>query len=163
MVDVEGEWGRSAEAGFTDALTGLPNRAGFEAILDHEERRCRRYAGDPAVFVIDLAPSDGRMVQDDVVSAAAATVSSSIRDTDAVARVDRARLAVLATHCDDPAFLAARLKLWLDVAGIQASVRGRPRGDDLVEAWQEISRGSSPELSVERDGGAGGCWEGPGG
>jgi hypothetical protein len=148
MVHVEGEWDRSEEIGFTDALTGLPNRAGFEAILDHEERRCRRYGGDPAVFVIDLTPADGRMVAKDI-GAAATTVSSSIRDTDALARVDRGRLAVLATHCDDPAFLAGRLKLWLELAGIHASVRGRRRGDDLLESWREMS--SSPQPSVERD------------
>ena len=157
MVDVEGECGRSAEAGFTDALTGLPNRVGFEAILDHEERRCRRYAGDPAVFVIDLAPADGRMAEDDVVRGAAATVSSSIRDTDALARVDRARLAVLATQCDDPGFLAGRLKLWLELDGFHASVRGRRRGDDLLESWREIDRGPTPEPTGERDRRTGGC------
>ena len=96
------------------------------------------------------------MVGEDIC-AAAATVSSSIRDTDALARVDRARLAVLATQCDDPAFLVGRLKLWLELAGIPASVRGRPRGDDLVESWREIDGGPSPEPSVERDRRTGDC------
>jgi diguanylate cyclase (GGDEF)-like protein len=128
----------SGETDVTDGLTGLPNRRGFEVIIDNEERRCRRYDGTPAVFVIELADGDGE-VADDVLRTAAATLATAIRDTDVLARVGGDVFALLATNCDEEGikFLAGRLKLWLEIAGIPASVRARRRVTDLQLAWRE--------------------------
>jgi len=127
----------SREANVTDGLTGLPNRRGFEAVVDNEERRCRRYNGNPAVVVIQLA--DEAVTADAVLRSAAATLATAIRDTDVLARVGDGVFAVLATSCDEDGvgFLAGRLKLWLEIAGIPASVRWRQRITDLQHAWRE--------------------------
>jgi diguanylate cyclase len=132
----------SGETVVTDRVTGLPNRAGFEAVIDNEERRCRRYSGNPAVFVVELAADDAG--RDDVVRQAASTLATAIRDTDVLARVGPGAFALLATHCDEDGmrFLAGRLKLWLEIAGIPASVRARRRVSDLRQAWDEAYSGS---------------------
>src|SRR2546430_5499734 len=128
----------SGEANVTDGVTGLPNRRGFEAVSESEEARCRRYDGNPAVFVIELTDEDVA-VADDVLRMAATTLATAIRDTDVLARVGGDLFAVLATNCDEDGigFLAGRLKLWLEIAGIPASVRSRRRVTDLQQAWRE--------------------------
>src|SRR2546430_12035898 len=122
----------SGEANVTDGVTGLPNRRGFEAVIENEERRCRRYDGNPAVFVIELTDEDVA-VADDVLRMAATTLATAIRDTDVLARAGGGLFAVLATNCDGGAIwvLAGRVKTWRGLAGIPGACRAVGAAPDL--------------------------------
>lgn len=133
-----------------DDLTGLPNRAGWESVLDMEERRCRRYGGNPGVVAVDVksSPSGTGRVAPAVLRLVAETLGRASRDTDAVARVGDRLFAVLATEGGEGvAFLEERLRRALEDVGVAASVHARARRSwtDLGEAWRRAeSAAGSP-------------------
>jgi len=98
----------------TDWLTGLPNRRGFLAVAEAEERRSRR-SGRP--FSIALADLDrfkevndahGHATGDLVLQAACATVRAALREQDLVARWGGEELILLLPETPaDGAFAAA--------------------------------------------------------
>src|SRR2546428_12602018 len=88
----------SGEANVTDGVTGLPNRRGFEAVIENEERRCRRYDGNPAGFVIELADEDVA-VADDVLRKAAAPLPTALPDPHALPPVGGGPFSVLPPKC----------------------------------------------------------------
>ena len=120
-----------------DHETGLPDGVGWNAVLEAEELRIRRYGGTHGLIVVRLT------VTPDVVSVhrVAHALAGSIRDIDLLARIDEATFAVLALHCDDLTSVVSRIHGALDTA--RASSRSRvdamPAGTDLRAAWAVLT------------------------
>jgi len=121
----------------TDDPTGLPDRVGWEAVLEVEEQRSRRHGGDHALVLVGLAgPVDGHRA-----AQAAGAITASIRDVDFVALIDHQTFAVLALYCQDIAALVGRLRRSFSAAGLSADtlVDARPAGADLRATWRAMA------------------------
>lgn len=87
-----------------DALTGLRNRARFEEDLEQQLARCRRYGERAALLLLDLddfkALNDehGHRAGDDALRHVAATLTTSVRESDIVARWGGDEFVVLAPN-----------------------------------------------------------------
>jgi diguanylate cyclase len=129
---------RAETGGVRDELTGLANRQGWDRVLRAEEARAKRYGSPAAIVSIDLEGLD-RAADDEAVMLAARTVVAATRDSDIVARLSGAELAVLAVECDDRALeaLVRRLEDQLGAAGVPAVVGAAVRtpGGTLEQAW----------------------------
>ena len=116
-----------------DELTGLPDRVGWEAILEVEEQRSRRHGGDHGLVLVQLAePVDSGMV-----GRAAGAIGATVRDVDFVAVIDHQTFAVLALHCGDIPALVWRLRRAFALTGLPAAsvCDARPAGTDLRATW----------------------------
>ena len=91
-----------------DALTGLVNRAGFDAELSERLRACQREGGRLGVLDIDVdgfkAINDrhGHRVGDELLRLFAARLQAGVRDADVVARLGGDEFAVLIDHTTQP-------------------------------------------------------------
>lgn len=138
-----------------DEVTGLANRRGFLEMLRMEERRRARYGGSPTLMMVDVESSVGRLQPDERPGALlqiAAVLADATRDTDTLGRVDDFRFALLAIGAgDESAPITGRLRLFLEIRGVQATVTvGRP--GDLQQAWRELEGPAArPTLRVVRD------------
>lgn len=131
----------------TDALTGLYNRRGWDALVAAEESRCKRYGSPACVLSIDLDElkkvndTQGHNRGDDLIRKAADVLRAEVRQQDIVARVGGDEFAVLAVECDaaDGHALVERLLTAFQAAGVRASVGMslRDPGCTLMEAWHE--------------------------
>ena len=141
-----------------DEVTGLANRRGFLEMLRMEERRRVRYGGSPTLMMVDVersvAPLDpserpGALLQ------IAAVLADATRDTDTLGRVDDYRFALLAIGAEaTPAPITGRLRLFLEMRGVQAAVTvGRP--GSLDDAWRELDGAARPALRLVSDAGEG--------
>lgn len=80
------------ELASTDELTGLPNRREFEARLDQELKRLRRYGGTGTVAILDVDnfkvfnDTHGHLQGDQVLKGLASLMRERLRTTDVVAR-----------------------------------------------------------------------------
>jgi diguanylate cyclase (GGDEF)-like protein len=83
-----------------DPLTGLLNRRRFRAELEDRVAFGSRYGGRCAVVVLALADADGSAPADEAVQRAAAVVAARVRETDAVAKLAGAEIAVLLPQGD---------------------------------------------------------------
>ena len=120
-----------------DGHTGLPNRLSWEAVLEVEGQRSRRYGGDHGLVLIQLTgPVDGRLSR-----TAADALGVTVRDVDFLAAVDRRTFAVLALHCQDIPALVDRLRQAFTAAGIPGATvfDGRPAGVDLRKTWMAMA------------------------
>jgi diguanylate cyclase (GGDEF)-like protein/PAS domain S-box-containing protein len=92
-----------------DALTGLANRAGLNDEIRRALAATRRSNSHTAVLMIDLDrfknvnDTLGHGVGDDLLRAAAARLSSHVRDNDLIARVGGDEFVVVLRELDDPA------------------------------------------------------------
>lgn len=131
----------------SDALTGLPNRRGWQTGLHREDLRRARHGHDVAVVVVDLdelKPVNdqfGHAVGDQVIRAAAETLRGVIRGEDLLARTGGDEFSILAVHCTGGVeSIRQRVVAGLAEAGVRASVGAalaqRPDGD-LMAAWQQ--------------------------
>jgi hypothetical protein len=132
-----------------DHETGLPDGVGWNAVLEAEELRIRRYGGTHGLIVVQLT------VPPDVgsVHKVAHALAGAIRDIDLLARIDQATFAVLALHCDDLTSVVSRIHGALDTA--RASSRSRvdamPAGADLRGAWAVLTaERAAPAISPAR-------------
>lgn len=107
-----------AGGGGTDPLTGLSDRAMFEARLAAAIDRPARRRGGCAVLLVDLEGIRavnqvlGHAIGEDLLRAAARRLQAAVRDGDLVARMAGEEFAVLQSEVTDPvqaAALAARL------------------------------------------------------
>ena len=131
----------------TDALTQLANRRAWDAQLQREEERCRRYGHPAAVLVVDLDnlktvnDRDGHEAGDRLVIQTALVLREAAREVDMVARLGGDEFGILAVECDaaGAAALAGRARELLQQQGIQASVgmSYRVPSTGLAGAWQE--------------------------
>src|SRR4051812_19888863 len=83
----------------------------------------------------------------------AAVLADATRDTDTLGRVDDYRFALLAIGAGStPAPITGRLRLFLELRGIQATVTVGSHGD-LQEAWRELDGSPRTALRLVRDDG----------
>ena len=80
-----------------DELIGLPNHDAWALMLCREEARCARYGSTAAVLALALDDDTG---EDDLVLRTAITLSSVLRPSDVIARMDATAFAVLLVECD---------------------------------------------------------------
>jgi diguanylate cyclase len=118
-----------------DPVTGLRNRRGWDAAVEQEDTRCRRYGATASVLVLELDPERS---PEDQVTRCADVLARSCRPGDVLARVGTREFAVLALECDLVAARAlhARLRVELRNAGLAAatSVATRRAGESLADA-----------------------------
>jgi diguanylate cyclase (GGDEF)-like protein len=129
------------DAALYDALTGLPNRAHFEARL---EEVCRAHQGEPGGFALLFLDLDGfKAINDDhghatgdaVLREAAVALKSSLRDADLIARLGGDEFVVLL-----PSLRDAEHDVQLISASIQGAL-GRPRTINGVDLCIRTSVG----------------------
>ena len=124
-----------------DEVTGLANRRGFLEMLRMEERRRARYGGSPVLMVVDVERSVAcldREGRSEALLQIAAVLADATRDTDTLGRVDDFRFALLAIGTgSEPLPIAGRLRLFLEMRGVQAAVTTASSGS-LNEAWREL-------------------------
>jgi diguanylate cyclase (GGDEF)-like protein len=130
--------GADTDSVLMDELTGLFNRRGWELLLGREEARCVRYGSTAAVVVVELDAAD-----DALLPLAAQVLSSAVRPSDVVARLDGDALAVLLLECDraTAAGVRDRVEAELAAAGLPASagLASRGRGVPLQAAASAAS------------------------
>jgi diguanylate cyclase (GGDEF)-like protein len=108
----------------TDALTGLANRRAFDAVLEREVERARRYRRPLSLVLLDLDhfkmvnDTHGHAVGDAVLTTAATIIAALIRGTDTAARVGGEEIALLLpeTTIDGAVEFADRVRSALEQA-----------------------------------------------
>ena len=119
-----------------DPVTGLRNRRGWDAAVEQEDTRCRRYGAVASVLVLALEPGSSTHEQ---IAVCADVLARSCRPGDVLARLGTCEFAVLALECDLVAARAlhARLRVQLRTAGLPAAtaVATRRAGERLADAW----------------------------
>jgi GGDEF domain-containing protein len=137
-----------------DEVTGLANRRGFLEMLKMEERRRARYGGSPTLMIVDVERSVARLAaaeQPEALVQIAAVLADAIRDTDTLGRVDDYRFGLLAIGAGSaPAPITGRLRLFLEMKGVQANVTVGSPGD-LEQAWRELDGSPRPALRLIRN------------
>lgn len=138
-----------AEA-FTDALTGLYNRRGWDQLLAEEEESCASYGFPASVVVIDLDnlktvnDSLGHGAGDDLIQRAGEILRQETRKHDVLARIGGDEFVVLCTECSamQGQWLGERLHQALLQDQVLASVGVAPRHPSrgLKAAWAEADR-----------------------
>jgi diguanylate cyclase (GGDEF)-like protein len=112
-----------AGGGGTDPLTGLSDRAMFEARLAAALDRPARRRGGCAVLLVDLEGIRavnqvlGHAVGEDLLRAAARRLQAAVRDADLVSRMAGEEFAVLQSEVADPAHAASLAARLVDLLG----------------------------------------------
>jgi len=136
---------------FTDAMTGLYNRAGWDQLMTKEER-CRRHGSSCAVIMVDLDAlkqvndAQGHTAGDDLIVRTAQALHQAARTEDVVARLGGDEFGIIGVNCDRAGGEALRMRVLmvLEQGGIKASVglamRDPCRGisQALVQADQKM-------------------------
>ena|GEM_PF-4107530 len=137
-----------------DEVTGLANRRGFIEMLKMEERRRARYGGSPTLMIVDVERSVARLAPEarpEMLVQVAAVLADAIRDTDTLGRIDDYRFGLLAIGAGSaPTPITGRLRLFLEMKGVQATVAVGAPGD-LEEAWRQLDGPARPALRVVRN------------
>jgi len=145
--------GMGEDVPVVDEVTGLANRRGFLEMLNMEERRRARYGGSPTLMMVDVERSVGRLAPAEQPAALleiAAVLADATRDTDTLGRVADYRFALLAIGAGSaPAPIAGRLRLFLEMKGVQAVVTAAAHGS-LEEAWRALDGAPRPTLRLVR-------------
>ena len=138
---------------FSDALTGLPNRARFNDIVASEAASRREHGGGFAVLLVDLDrfklvnDTLGHAIGDALLRKAADRLTSAASDGDVVARLGGDEFAVLQADVRNPAdahALAARI---VDLIGRPFLIDGQP-----VNVGASVGVAIAPADSDEPDG-----------
>jgi diguanylate cyclase (GGDEF)-like protein len=119
----------SRELAEIDALTALPNRRRFEADIEQEWDRCRRYGRPMSVVMVDLDhfkelnDTNGHLYGDEVLHGAARAMSDVLRTSDTAYRYGGEEFVVLLreTALDDALAVAERLRAAIE----HVSLHGR--------------------------------------
>lgn len=108
---------------YHDALTGLPNRALFDEIVDQQIAICQRTESCLAILYIDLdgfkAVNDtyGHATGDELLAAVAARIKAEVRSSDIVVRLggDEFAIALISAGAEAAAAIARKLanSFWL--------------------------------------------------
>jgi GGDEF domain-containing protein len=135
----------SEDGSVVDQETGLPNREGWNALLEAEEQRAKRHGGVHGLVLVELelTATDGGFVEQ-----VAAALTQSLRETDHLARVDRRTFGVLALHCDSLGTVIDRIRDALEgteAVPVVASIDGRAAGPNLRTTWWEMTTGAEVE------------------
>ena len=153
-----------------DVLTGLANRAEFNARLEEASRRLKRNGGSVTVMMIDLdrfkAVNDtlGHLAGDQLLSEVARRLQSTVRDTDVLARLGGDEFAIIQEGGADQREGAVALALRIieaisapfDLNGQEVAVGtsiGIAMGpDDGVEPGELLKRADLALYSVKSSG-----------
>ena len=129
-----------------DQLTGLANRRGWIAALEHEQSRCSRHGSPAGILVLDLDDlkqvndAGGHAAGDELIALCAEVLRVTSRPGDTVARTGGDEFAVLAVECDATAVraLEVRLRVQLGAAGVRAATGSAARLADehLADTWR---------------------------
>ena len=130
-----------------DELTGLPNHDAWALMLGREEARCARYGSTAAVLALALDDDTG---EDDLVLRTAITLSSVLRPSDVIARMDATAFAVLLVECDRATAVRVshRIERELAAAGAPSSVGVASRGRGVP--LQAAANAAGAALDVRR-------------
>lgn len=144
----------------TDALTGVLNRRGWEALCEREEQRARDLGAALAVLVLDLDDlkrvndSRGHAAGDALIRSAADTLRGALREDAALARTGGDEFAVLlpGTTAHEVQAVEQRLRAALDAAGIRASCGHAERKPyrGLAEACQRADAAMYADKQARR-------------
>ncbi len=139
----------SEDRSVVDAQTGLPNREGWEAVLEAEEQRARRYGGVHGLVMIQLGVTGAGGAP---AEQAALTLGGSLRESDFLARIDHRTFGILALHCDALETVVRRLRVALETAEVPlaALIDARAAGTDLLATWSAMATGSEPATPTAR-------------
>ena len=129
----------------TDEMTQLYNRRGWQRLLDSEEERCHRYGHPAAVLIADLDglkqvnDLEGHAAGDELISRAAAALSSAARSSDIVARLGGDEFGILSIECNYACSqsLLARVQKALQDAELKGSIglSLRHHSEGISSAW----------------------------
>lgn len=116
-----------------DALTGLRNHRGFEAMSESEDARCRIFGSHASVVLVHVESPTG----DDELARCAQLITALCRGCDTVSIMDQDRLAILAVETDlmGARALGARLRKALRSAEFSVSigVASRRTGERIAD------------------------------
>ncbi len=145
---------------FTDALTGLYNRRGWDQLLAAEEESCASYGFPACVVVADLDnlkmvnDSLGHEAGDTLIQRAGQILRQETRKHDVVARIGGDEFVVLCTECAllQGQWLGTRLQQALLESQICASVgvAARHPSRGLKAAWAEADRAMYQQKQTRR-------------
>ncbi|MAE94449.1 MAG: hypothetical protein CL910_07300 [Deltaproteobacteria bacterium] len=118
-----------------DPLTGLGNRAHFDAILESEikARVQRDVEGFLGVLIVDvdnfkeLNDSLGHPAGDELLRTVGQAISSTSRSSDIPARIGGDEFAIVVPSCDAPGLLGFANRLRRFIAETEVIIQGRPR------------------------------------
>jgi len=136
-----------------DVLTGLANRAEFNARLEEASRRQKRNGGNVTVMMIDLdrfkAVNDtlGHLAGDQLLSEVARRLQSTVRDTDVLARLGGDEFAIIQEGAADQHEGAVALALRI----IEAISAPFGLNGQEVAVGTSIGIAMAPENGVEPD------------
>lgn len=156
LAAVSHELNRARDQAITDALTGLPNRRGFDFALNHELARARRNKLPLSVVMFDLdhfkAVNDahGHAVGDAVLCHVAALIKSRLRTSDVFARYGGEEFAALLpeTHGEGAEIVVARL---LDtIKRTPAESAGQSISITASAGVTQWLPGEDPQVLIER-------------
>ena len=146
MVEEQRLRRRASEEALTDAMTGASNRRAWEAAIDQEERRCRRYGHEAAVLIVDLDglkecnDTYGHAAGDALIIRSVEILQDLARDVDTVARLGGDEFGVMMAETDFAGGerLLYRVTTAFAAEQIPASVglANRNPAIGLVGAWQ---------------------------
>ena len=138
---------RAEEDALADALTGLHNRRAWEAFLEVEEDRCRRYGRGASVVILDLDElkrvndDDGHAAGDRLILSAARTLGEVARSSDVAARLggDEFGIVLVEAGPDEAVAAVQRLRDALARVGVSASIGVAHRRSDggMIRAWRD--------------------------
>jgi diguanylate cyclase (GGDEF)-like protein len=136
-----------------DVLTGLANRAEFNARLEEASRRLKRNGGSLTVMMIDLdrfkAVNDtlGHLAGDQLLSEVARRLQSTVRDTDVLARLGGDEFAIIQEGGADQREGAVKLALRIiEAISVPFDLNGQQ-----VEVGTSIGIALAPEDGDEPD------------
>jgi len=141
------------EQAVTDPLTGLYNRRYFDAALDGEIGRSRRFGGDVGLVMLDLDgfkpvnDEHGHAEGDRVLSEVAALLRTLTRDVDQLARYGGDEIAVILpeTDLDGAELLAERVREGVEGLNLRPPGAGAP-----LPVTASIGIAALPESAKDR-------------
>ncbi|MBX2839841.1 MAG: sensor domain-containing diguanylate cyclase [Gammaproteobacteria bacterium] len=120
----------SKKLAYTDSLTGLLNRSGWEHFTEVEQSRIKRYGESVGVIYLDLDElklindSEGHSSGDQLLLKTAECLKVACRSTDVVGRVGGDEFAIMAIDCDQAGLIELKNKVSKNLLeqGIAASI-----------------------------------------
>ena len=144
----------------TDALTGLPNRRGWELALERELARVRRRPTPLCVAVLDLDhfkefnDERGHLAGDRLLKELAATWLGRLRDTDVLARYGGDEFGIILPDCYPDKAKEIVDRLCATTAGGSTCSAGLAVADDTVDTSTLIEQADQALYRAKAEGGS---------
>ncbi len=139
----------------TDPLTGLFNRYHFDATMNREIARCRRYGVPLSLLLVDvdrlklLNDRWGHHAGDQALSRTAVAIQKSLRGTDIAARLGGDEFAIILPDTDAGAGLIVATRIRRNLTGTASTMVTLSGG--LVELPRDAAEGSGIQLLLIAD------------